>query len=75
VEVPEVLEEPAARDELELVEQAQEFAPVEEVGPEKAEDPEFQLGDADQWYVPPADELRGILSQLDDPSREHDKRR
>ena len=74
VEVPEVLEEPAPKDELELVEQAREFVPVEEVSPQKTEDPEFQLGDADQWYVPPADELRGILSQLDDPSREHDKR-
>jgi hypothetical protein len=60
---------------LELVEEADEFVPVEEVKPQPAGVPDFELGDAEQWYLPPADELRDILSQLDDPGPPQKKRR
>ena len=74
-EVAEVIEAPAARDELELVEEANELVSVEEPKPGQPAAPEFELGDADQWYIPPADELRGILSQLDDPNPQQKKQR
>jgi pSer/pThr/pTyr-binding forkhead associated (FHA) protein len=31
--------------------------------------PDFELGHGDQWYLPAADELRNILSPLDDPQK------
>jgi pSer/pThr/pTyr-binding forkhead associated (FHA) protein len=67
LEVAELVEPPPQGDVLELADEVNEFLPSQEVQPQTAKGSEFELGDADQWYLPPADELRDILSQLDDP--------
>jgi pSer/pThr/pTyr-binding forkhead associated (FHA) protein len=75
VEEVDQVEGPARGDELEVVEEVNELVPVEEAQPNQSPAPEFELGDADQWYIPPSDELRDILSQLDDQSPQNKKRR
>jgi pSer/pThr/pTyr-binding forkhead associated (FHA) protein len=75
MDVAEVIDQPAAVEELQVVEEVDEFIPVEEMTPQKVAGPDFELGDAEQWYIPPADELRDILSQLDDPGPQSKKRR
>jgi pSer/pThr/pTyr-binding forkhead associated (FHA) protein len=76
LEVAEVVEQAPQEEVLELPEEANDFLPAEEAKPQPAaKGSEFELGDADQWYLPPADELRDILSQLDDPGPAHKKRR
>jgi len=74
VEVAEVPQAGPHEEVLELVDNAEEFVPVQEVKPKAKAGPDFELGDADQWYLPPADELRDILSQLDDPEPPRKKR-
>ena len=75
LEVAEVADELSVRDELEIVEGVPELVPAEDPKVKKAPDSEFELGEADQWYIPPSDELRDILSQLDDPNPRNKKRR
>jgi pSer/pThr/pTyr-binding forkhead associated (FHA) protein len=75
LEVAEVITEPPAEDVLELVPEDDGLvAPVEEEQPQDMVG-DFELGSADQWYLPPAEELRDILSQLDDPGPQPKKRR
>jgi pSer/pThr/pTyr-binding forkhead associated (FHA) protein len=73
-EALEAVEQPSG-EALELVDEAEELAPVQEARPQSAGPPDFELGDAEQWYLPPADELRDILSQLDDSGQPQKKRR
>lgn len=75
MEVAEVIDPAPDVDALPIVEEVDEFVPIEELKPPKAAGPDFELGEADQWYIPPADELRGILSQLDDHGPQAKKRR
>jgi pSer/pThr/pTyr-binding forkhead associated (FHA) protein len=75
MEVAELIEEAPQVEPLELIDEAQEFVPIEELQKQQTGTPDFDLGDADQWYLPPADELRDILSQLDDPGPPPKKRR
>jgi pSer/pThr/pTyr-binding forkhead associated (FHA) protein len=60
---------------LELVDNEADLAPAQQAKPRPAAAPDFELGDAEQWYLPPADELRDILSQLDDSGPPQQKRR
>ncbi len=67
-------------DVLEEVEEAVELLPEEEEAVELLPEEEeaaaaaFQLGEADQWQMPDADQLRGILSQLDSSQLKSPKR-
>jgi predicted component of type VI protein secretion system len=75
LEVAEVVQEAPPGEVLELPDEVNEFLPPQEAQPQTAKGSEFELGDADQWYLPPADELRDILSQLDDPGPARKKHR
>ena len=75
LEVAEVTGDVPDAEPLELVEEVQDLVPAEEIKPQRTGAPEFEVGDAVQWYLPPADELRDILSQLDDPGPQSKKRR
>lgn len=78
LDVAQVVEESPSLEPLELVEEVHDLVPVEEVKPQQPVEGDFEIGDAEQWYLPPADELRDILSQLDDPGpqpKKADKKR
>jgi predicted component of type VI protein secretion system len=60
---------------VEVVDDPDQPIPVDDVQSEPSNIPDFEIGEADQWYVPPANELRDILSQLDDPQPQSKKRR
>ena len=87
-EVLDVLEVKEASEEIPELELAEEIPALEIVDDPDALIPvdDLELGvhapqqaaeaeDADQWYIPPANELRDILSELDDPKAQSKKKR
>jgi predicted component of type VI protein secretion system len=87
-EILDVLEVKEAVEEIPALELVEEIPALELVDDPDALIPvdDFQLGvhapqpaagadDADQWYIPPANELRDILSELDDPKAQTKKKR
>jgi pSer/pThr/pTyr-binding forkhead associated (FHA) protein len=74
--------EELALEEVPVEEVALEAEVVEDVAVEVEQDlvvpvefeeqpplPDFEMGHAEQWYLPAADELRDILGQLDEPPK------
>jgi hypothetical protein len=87
-EILDVLEVKEAAEEIPALELVEEIPALELVDDPDAQIPidDFQLGghtpqqaaeldDANQWYIPPANELRDILSELDDPKAQAKKKR
>jgi predicted component of type VI protein secretion system len=65
VEVPEPNQ--PVDDVVEVLEDSGDFAIPMDDQEQPAPAGQFELGDADQWQLPPPDELRDILSGLDEP--------
>jgi len=87
-EILDVLEVKEAGEEIPSLEIVEEIPELEMVDDPEAKTPvdDFQLGvhapqqavaieDENQWYIPPANELRDILSELDDPKAQAKKKR
>ena len=87
-EILDVLEVKEAAEEIPALELVEEIPALELVDDPDARIPvdDFPIGvhepqpaadadDANQWYIPPANELRDILSELDDPKAQAKKKR